>query len=62
MFRGVINGKVGKAAALSKFSDTLTLSQPGGKIIHTHWLCLPKKLSDYAPAHDSLIIKKCVGS
>ena len=28
-FRGVINGKAGKAAALPKFSDTLTLSQPG---------------------------------
>ena len=30
--RGVINrkaGKAGKAAALPKFSDTLTLSQPG---------------------------------
>ena len=27
--RGVINGKAGKAAALSKFSHTLTLSQPG---------------------------------
>ena len=29
-FRGVINGKAGKAAALPKFSDMLTLSQPGG--------------------------------
>ena len=28
--RGVINGKAGKAAALPKFSDTLTLSQPRG--------------------------------
>ena len=28
-YRGVINGKAGKAAALPKFSDTLTLSQPG---------------------------------
>ena len=28
-YRGVINGKAGKAAALSKFSDRLTLSQPG---------------------------------
>ena len=26
--RGVINGKAGKAAALSKFSYTLTLSRP----------------------------------
>ena len=28
--RGVINGKAGKAAALPKFSDTLTLSQSEG--------------------------------
>ena len=28
--RGVINVKAGKAAALRKFSDMLTLSQPGG--------------------------------
>ena len=27
--RGIINGKAGKAAALPKFSDTLTLSQSG---------------------------------
>ena len=33
--RGVINGKAGKAAALPKFSDTLTLSQPrGGDYAH----------------------------
>ena len=30
LIRGVINGKAGKAAALPKFLDTLTLSQPGG--------------------------------
>ena len=42
--RGVINGKAGKAAALSKFSDTLTLSQPWGQIMPTHWHCLPKKI------------------
>ena len=29
-YRGVINGKAGKAAALPKFSDTLTLSQSEG--------------------------------
>jgi hypothetical protein len=28
--RGVINGKAGKAADIIKFSDTLTLTQPGG--------------------------------
>ena len=30
MCRGAINSKAGKADALPKFSDTLTLSQPGG--------------------------------
>ena len=30
IYRGVIKGKAGKAAALPKFSDTITLSQPGG--------------------------------
>ena len=29
-FRGVNNGKAGKAAALPKYLDTLTLSQPRG--------------------------------
>ena len=33
MYRGVINGKAGKAAALPKFSDTLTLSQSRGQIM-----------------------------
>ena len=39
--RGVINGKAGKAAALHKFLDMLTLSRPGA---------LPhlKKFSDYS--------------
>ena len=31
IFRSVINGKAGKAAALLKFLDTLTLSQLGGE-------------------------------
>ena len=39
-FRGVINGKAGKTAALPKFSDTLTLSHSGGQITTTHWFCL----------------------
>ena len=38
--RGIINGKVGKAAALAKFSETLTLSQSGGQIMSNLWLCL----------------------
>ena len=42
--RGVINGNAGKAAALPKFPDTLTLSQPGGQIMPNHWLYLPKKI------------------
>ena len=49
-FRGVINGKAGKAAALPKFSDMLTLSQPEGAD-YAHPLALPhqKKICDYAP-------------
>ena len=38
--RGVINGKAGKAAALPKFSDTLTLSLPRGAD-YVHPLALP---------------------
>ena len=38
--RGVINGKAGKAAALAKFSDTLTLSQSEGAD-HAQPLALP---------------------
>ena len=41
MFRGVINGKAGKAAALPKFSDTLTLSQSGEQIKYAPPLALP---------------------
>ena len=40
MIRGVINGKAGKAAALPKFSDTLTLLQPRGAD-YAHPLALP---------------------
>ena len=36
----VINGKAGKAAALPKFSNALTLSQPGGTE-YAHPLALP---------------------
>ena len=44
--RGVINDKAGKAAALPKFSDILTLSQPrGGKLC----FACPNKFRDYAP-------------
>ena len=48
--RGVISGMVGKAAALSKFSDELTLSQPEGAY-YAHPLALPhlKNFRDYAP-------------
>ena len=35
MYRGKINGKAGKAAALPKFSDTLTLSQWDGDFLWT---------------------------
>ena len=48
--RGVIIIKAGKAAALPKFSDVLTLSQPRG-VDYAHPLALPclKKFRDYAP-------------
>ena len=40
LLRGVINGKADKAAALPKFSDTLTLSQSEGAD-YVHPLALP---------------------
>ena len=48
--RGVNNGKAGKAAALPKFSDMLTLSQPR-VADYAHPLALPhqKMFRDYAP-------------
>ena len=42
------NGKAGKAAALTKFSDMLKLSQLG-QIMHTQVLRCLKKFCDYAP-------------
>ena len=50
--RSVINGKAGKAAALSKFSDTLTPSQSEGEDYAQPLIGLasPKKFRDYAPA------------
>ena len=51
--RGVINGKAGKAVAIPKNSDTLTLSLIGGAggASYAHLLALPclKKFRDYAP-------------
>ena len=47
--RGVINGKAGKAAALPKFLDALTLSQSGAAD-YAQPLALPYlKNRDYAP-------------
>jgi hypothetical protein len=44
------NGKTGKTAALSKYSDTLTLSQPEGTdYAHHISFASPKKSRDYAP-------------
>ncbi len=40
-FMGIINGKAGKAAALPRFSDTLTLSQPE-RADYAHPLALPQ--------------------
>jgi hypothetical protein len=56
-YRGVINGKAAKAAAL--FSDTLTLSQPKGAD-YAQPLALPrlKKFLDNASGI-SLIFNKC---
>ena len=56
VYRGVINGKAGKAAVLPKFSDILNLSQPGGAD-YAHPLALPhlNKFCYYAPA----ITKPC---
>ena len=49
LFRGVINGKAGEAAALPNFSDTLTLSQPRGAD-YAQPLALPHlKFSDIMP-------------
>ena len=52
---GVINGKAGKAgkaAALPKFSDTLTLSQPrGADYAQQIGSASPKVFCDYAPVH-----------
>ena len=49
--RGIINGKLD---ALPRFSDMLTLSQPGGAD-YAHPLALPhqKMFRDYAPDKDS---------
>ena len=48
--RGISNGKAGKAAALPKFSDRLTLSQSGGggQIMPNHCLASFKNFRDYA--------------
>jgi hypothetical protein len=50
--RSVINGKAGKAAALSKFSDTLTPSQSEGEDYAQPLIGLasPIIFRDYAPA------------
>ena len=48
----MINGKAGKAAALPKFSDTLTLSQSeGADYAQPLALPHPKKFRDYAPEY-----------
>ena len=49
--RGVINGKAGKAAALPKFSDMLSLLQSGLGADYAQTLALPHLyiFRDYAP-------------
>ena len=55
--RDAINGMAGKAAALPKFSDTLTLSQPeGGRLCPPIGFASPKYFRNYAP-EDSSILK-----
>ena len=50
--KGIINGKAGKAAALHKFSDTLSLSQYGGsRLCPTIGFALPKIFHDYTPLY-----------
>ena len=44
VLNGVINGKASKAAALPKFSDTLTLLQPGGRLCLPIGFALPTKI------------------
>ena len=50
---GAINGKEGKAAALSKFSDTSlkTISTREGRLCPPIGDALPKISRDYAPVH-----------
>ena len=67
LIRGVINGKAGKAgkaAAVPKFSDTLTLSQPGGggRLRPLIGFASPKFFRDYAPAIIGGIVVKNVSS
>ena len=53
-FRGVINGKAGKAADLPKLLETLTLFQSGVRLFPTIGFASPKDFRDYAPALHSL--------
>ena len=53
--RGIINGKAGKAAALPKFSDMLTLSQPGGAYYaHTLGLLAPEHSQSGGPSKSEI--------
>ena len=56
VYRGVINGKAGKAAVLPKFLDTLTLPQSGGWADYAQPLALPhlKFFLDFAPVMNDL--------
>ena len=48
--RDEINDKAGKAAALYRLSDTLTLSQSGGRLCPTIGFASLTIFRDYAPA------------
>ena len=45
--RGVISGKAGMAAALSKFSNMVTLSQPEGANYDHPLALIAEKIPDY---------------
>ena len=47
-------GKAGKAAALTKFLDTITISQPVRHPLALPWL---KKFRDYAPSIQSMTLE-----
>ena len=56
--RNVFTGATGTTAVAPKFSNTLTLSQPGGHILPIIGVVAPKFFSWFCPC---LVIKLCHG-